>query len=153
MPLLHELLHERRREHRLERRRERRGWRHRMEEADSYEHRAYNEVINTHPEHRAKLSHELLAGAAAYEAAKMYEEHCEAVNGKPDSHAKAKELVAGFAGAFIDRMIETKGMDAWDKYKDKEHFREETARRAVEHSEGFLAEEYRDEYYHDRREY
>jgi hypothetical protein len=38
----------------------------------------------------------------------MYEEHCEAVNGKPDSHAKAKELVAGFAGAFIDRMIETK---------------------------------------------
>ena len=43
------------------------------------------------------------------QAAKAYEKHC-AENGKPDSHAKAKEIMAGFAGAFIDRMVETKGV-------------------------------------------
>ena len=45
----------------------------------------------------------------ARQAAKAYEKHCEE-NGKPDSHAKAKEILAGFAGAFVDRMVETKGV-------------------------------------------
>ncbi|KAI6106871.1 hypothetical protein EDD16DRAFT_1899137 [Pisolithus croceorrhizus] len=53
---------------------------------------------------QAKLSHELIAGAAAYEAAKAYENH-KARNGEPSSHAQAKELLAGFAGAFIDREV------------------------------------------------
>ena len=62
-------------------------------------------------EHKAKLSHELIAGAAAFEvrlhvflflfidvlmdipqAAKAYQDHCKG-NGKPGSHAKAKELL------------------------------------------------------------
>ena len=43
------------------------------------------------------------------QAMKAYEDHC-AENGKPDSHAKAKEVLAGFAGAFIDREFETKGV-------------------------------------------
>lgn len=43
------------------------------------------------------------------QAMKAYEDHC-AANGKPDSHAKAKEVLAGFAGAFIDREFETKGV-------------------------------------------
>jgi hypothetical protein len=61
------------------------------------------------------------------QAAKAYEDHC-AQNGKPDSHAKAKEILyvlfcvcqgdmythlrysAGFAGAFVDREVETKGV-------------------------------------------
>lgn len=42
-------------------------------------------------------------------AAKAYEEH-KAKNGQPESHAKAKELLAGFAGAFIDREFESKGV-------------------------------------------
>ncbi|KIJ48451.1 hypothetical protein M422DRAFT_146996, partial [Sphaerobolus stellatus SS14] len=58
--------------------------------------------------HQAAVSHELLAGAAAYEAARAFEKHQEA-NGKVDSHAKAKELLAAFAGAFIDREAETRG--------------------------------------------
>lgn len=41
--------------------------------------------------HKASLSHELIAGAAAYEAAKAYEKHC-ADNGKPDSHAYVGRL-------------------------------------------------------------
>lgn len=30
-------------------------------------------------------------------------------------------ISAGFAGAFIDRIVETKGLDAIDKYKAKQH--------------------------------
>jgi len=83
---------------------------------DSDEASAYDEV-NSSP-HKASLSHELLAGAASYEAAKAYEKHCEE-NGKPASHAEAKELIAGFIGAFIDRTVETKGLDFVDKEKAK----------------------------------
>jgi hypothetical protein len=61
------------------------------------------------------------------QAAKAYEDHC-AQNGRPDSHAKAKEVLyvlfcvcrgdmythlrysAGLAGAIVDREVETKGV-------------------------------------------
>jgi hypothetical protein len=36
------------------------------------------------PEHKAKLSHELIGGAAGFEAMKAYEQHC-AKNGQPPS--------------------------------------------------------------------
>ncbi|KAF5340512.1 hypothetical protein D9757_012255 [Collybiopsis confluens] len=75
---------------------------------------AWNEVKNA--PHKAQLSHELIAAAASYEAAKAYEKHV-AANGQPDNHAKAKELLAAFSGAFIDRIVETKGLDAVDKAK------------------------------------
>jgi hypothetical protein len=82
----------------------------------------YDQYQNA-PKHEASVTHELLSGAAAYEAAKEYEKHCEA-NGKPVNHAKAKELLAGFAGAFIDRELETKGLDFIDKEKAKRHARD-----------------------------
>lgn len=83
---------------------------------DSDQAQAYDQVVNA--PHKAEVSHELIAGAASYEAAKAYERHCEA-NGKPASHTEAKELLAGFAGAFIDRMVETKGLDFVDREKAK----------------------------------
>ncbi|KAJ7205732.1 hypothetical protein GGX14DRAFT_644236 [Mycena pura] len=83
---------------------------------ESDEAKAHDEVTNA--PHKAELSHELIAAAASYEAAKAYEKHC-ADNGKPESHAKAKELLAGLAGAFIDRMVESKGLDYVDKEKAK----------------------------------
>ncbi|KIP05799.1 hypothetical protein PHLGIDRAFT_19596 [Phlebiopsis gigantea 11061_1 CR5-6] len=88
---------------------------------DSDEAQAYNQVTNA--PHKAELSHELIAAAASYEAAKAYEQHCER-NGKPDNHAKAKELLAGFAGAFVDRMVESKGLDYVDREKAKRHAHE-----------------------------
>ncbi|KAH8827737.1 hypothetical protein DL96DRAFT_1600136 [Flagelloscypha sp. PMI_526] len=92
---------------------------------DSEPANAYDQVVNA--PHKAALSHELISAAASYEAAKAYEEHC-AKNGKPDSHAQAKELLAGFAGAFIDRIVETKGLDYVDreqaKHKAKQHAHE-----------------------------
>ncbi|CCM01575.1 uncharacterized protein FIBRA_03635 [Fibroporia radiculosa] len=84
---------------------------------------AYDQVVNA--PHKAELSHELLAGAASFEAMKAYERHC-AANGQPTSHAEAKELLAGFAGAFVDRMVETKGLDYVDRQKAKRHAHEQT---------------------------
>ncbi|SAL98260.1 hypothetical protein [Absidia glauca] len=83
----------------------------------------HEEVHNTSEEHKAKLSHELIAGAAAYEASKAYNEHCEK-NGKPVNHAQAKQLLAGLVGGAVDRLIETKGLDFVDKQKAKRHAEE-----------------------------
>ncbi|KAH9853462.1 hypothetical protein C2E23DRAFT_821532 [Lenzites betulinus] len=93
---------------------------------------AYEQVTNA--PHKAELSHELIAAAASYEAAKAYEKHC-AANGKPASHQEAKEIMAGFAGAFIDRMVETKGLDFIDTEKAKRHA-------AAQVDDGFTADEY-----------
>ncbi|KAK7050592.1 hypothetical protein R3P38DRAFT_2503566 [Favolaschia claudopus] len=83
---------------------------------DSDEAQAYNQAEQ--PEHKASLTHELIAAAASYEAAKAYEEHC-AANGQPESHAKAKEIMAAITGAIVDRTIETKGLDFIDAEKAK----------------------------------
>ncbi|KAI8088793.1 uncharacterized protein BX664DRAFT_121079 [Halteromyces radiatus] len=82
----------------------------------------HEEVINAG--HKAKLSHELIAAAASYEAAKAYEEHCER-EGKPVAHAKAKQLLAAFTGAALDKLVETKGLDFIDKQKAKRHAEEQ----------------------------
>jgi len=79
---------------------------------------AYNQVVNS--PHKAKLSHEVIAAAASYEAAQAYEKHV-AKNGQPESHSKAKEILAGLSGGFIDRIVETKGLDFVDREKAKHH--------------------------------
>ncbi|TFK75884.1 hypothetical protein BDN72DRAFT_831321 [Pluteus cervinus] len=83
---------------------------------DSEEAQAYNTV--TGGSHKATLSHEMLAAAAAFEAAKAYEHHVSA-NGQPPNHEKAKEILAAAVGAFVDREVETKGLDTIDKEKAK----------------------------------
>ncbi|EJT97141.1 hypothetical protein DACRYDRAFT_25262 [Dacryopinax primogenitus] len=85
---------------------------------NSEQKQAYDQVVGA--PHKAPLSHELIAAAASYEAAKAYEDH-EAKNGKPQNHQMAKELLAGFAGAFIDHIVESKGLDFVDKEKAKYH--------------------------------
>jgi hypothetical protein len=56
------------------------------------------------PEH--EFTHELLAGAAAFEAMRMYEHHRQR-EGIPVHHRVAKELLAGFVAAEIDRHFDT----------------------------------------------
>ncbi|KAF8713123.1 hypothetical protein RHS03_00963, partial [Rhizoctonia solani] len=85
---------------------------------DSDQAQAYEQV--TQRPHEASWSHELIAGAAAFEAAKAYENHA-ADNGHPADHATAKELLAGFVGAFVDREVETRGLDAIDRARAKRH--------------------------------
>ncbi|KAL4915692.1 hypothetical protein BDW62DRAFT_188083 [Aspergillus aurantiobrunneus] len=90
---------------------------------NSHQARSYDQFQNldhTNEEHKAKFSHELISGAASYEAMKAYEHHCEK-NGKPQSHEHAKEILAGLAGAFVDREVETKGLDFVDREKAKRH--------------------------------
>ncbi|KAI0337647.1 hypothetical protein BDW22DRAFT_1363908 [Trametopsis cervina] len=79
---------------------------------------AYDQYNSVEQPHESSVSHELISGAAAFEAAKAYEKHV-SQNGQPQSHAEAKEIIAGLAGAFIDREFETKGLDFIDKEKAK----------------------------------
>jgi hypothetical protein len=89
---------------------------------DSDQAQAYNDYNSGN--HQATLSHELIAGAASYEAAKAYENHV-SENGQPASHAEAKELLAGFSGAFVDREVETRGLDYIDKERAKSQARQQ----------------------------
>ncbi|KAJ8588090.1 CipC-like protein [Rhizopogon salebrosus TDB-379] len=82
---------------------------------------AYEEVTNA--PHKSSLSHEAIAAAASFAAMKAYNTHCEK-NGKPASHDTAKEIMAAAAGAFIDHIVETKGLDFVDKQKAKHHAKE-----------------------------
>ncbi len=66
---------------------------------------AYDQVYGGgRPPH--EVTHELLAGAAAFEAMRMYEHHRER-EGIPEHHELAKELLAGFAAAEIDKHFES----------------------------------------------
>ena len=58
---------------------------------------------NEYPRHQ--VTHELLAGAAGFEAMRMYEHHRER-EGIVEHHELGKELLAGFAAAEIDKHFE-----------------------------------------------
>ncbi|KAI6098158.1 hypothetical protein EDD16DRAFT_363691 [Pisolithus croceorrhizus] len=95
-----------------------------------HEHeKAYNEVENA--PHQAKLSHELIAGAASFAAMKAYDAHLKS-KGEPANHALAKELIAGFAGAAVDHFVETKGLDKYDEYKERRRLKEQAEQQAHE---------------------
>lgn len=70
-------------------------------------------------QHEAKFSHELLAGGASFEAFKLFEDR-QRSEGKPVSHAFAKEMLAGIVGGEVDKLFETKGLDYLDKEKVKQ---------------------------------
>lgn len=53
--------------------------------------------------------------------------------GKPVSHQFAKELLAGFAGAEVDKLAETKGEDWFDREKAKRHAKEQAEHMYDEH--------------------
>ncbi|KAK7678146.1 hypothetical protein QCA50_018819 [Cerrena zonata] len=74
-------------------------------------------------EHEGHLSHEVIAGAASFAAARSYEKK-QREEGKPVSHAFAKEALAGIAGAEVDKLVETKGLDYIDREKAKHQAKE-----------------------------
>ncbi|KAF2465142.1 uncharacterized protein BDR25DRAFT_270624 [Lindgomyces ingoldianus] len=82
--------------------------------------RSYDQVYNNgqFEENKSSLGHEIIAGGAAFAGFKAFEDH-QRKEGKPVSHAFAKELVAGFAAAEVDKLAETKGEDWFDKEKAK----------------------------------
>ncbi|KAI0157594.1 hypothetical protein GGR57DRAFT_510616 [Xylariaceae sp. FL1272] len=99
---------------------------------------ARDEVYDGQP-HESKLSHELIGGAAGFEAMHLFEKRQEA-EGKTVSHGFAKELLAGIAAAEVDKLVETKGLDAIDREKAKHHAKKQ-------------AEELYDQHYGDQDEY
>lgn len=53
--------------------------------------------------------------------------------GKQVSHSFAKSLLAGFVGAEVDKLAETKGEDAWDRHKAKEQAKHRAEKMYDEH--------------------
>ncbi|KAH6881559.1 hypothetical protein BKA58DRAFT_4486 [Alternaria rosae] len=86
-------------------------------------------------ENKSSLGHEVIAGGAAFAGFKAFEDH-QRKEGKPVSHQFAKELLAGFAGAEVDKLAETKGEDWFDREKAK--------RDAEHHAERMYDEHYID---------
>jgi hypothetical protein len=66
---------------------------------------AYDDVYGGRRRHH-EVTHELLAGAAGFEAMRMYEHHRER-EGIPERHELAKELLTAFVAAEIDRHFDT----------------------------------------------
>ncbi|KAK3325587.1 hypothetical protein B0H66DRAFT_599739 [Apodospora peruviana] len=71
-------------------------------------------------EHKAKFSHELVGGAAAFEAMHLWEKE-QRKEGKQVSHGVAKEALAALAAAEADKLVETKGLDFVDRERTKHH--------------------------------
>lgn len=66
-------------------------------------------------QHEPSRVHEMLAGAAAFEAMRQYENK-RAAEGYHD-HSTAREIIAAFSGAEVDKLVETKGLDYVDAGK------------------------------------
>ena len=74
---------------------------------------AYDQVYDDErPRH--EITHEVLAGAAGFEAMRMYEHHREN-EGIPEHHEMAKELLAGFATAEVEKHLENGYYDHIDR--------------------------------------
>jgi hypothetical protein len=85
---------------------------------------AYGQVYDERTPH-AKWSHELLAGAAGYEAMRKYEKHRES-EGITGRHEEGKEIIAGLAAAEADKLVETRGVE----HLDRERARRQSAEQA-----------------------
>ncbi|KAF2113669.1 hypothetical protein BDV96DRAFT_578193 [Lophiotrema nucula] len=83
---------------------------------------SYDKVYNNdnfdQDKNESSFGHEVVAGGAAFAGFKAFEDH-QRKEGKVVNHQFAKELLAGFAGAEVDKLAETKGEDWFDKEKAK----------------------------------
>ncbi|EGG07602.1 uncharacterized protein MELLADRAFT_105591 [Melampsora larici-populina 98AG31] len=68
---------------------------------------------------KASVTHQLLAGAAAYAACKAYQDH-KRRHGRPVNHAQAKQIACGLAGVMVDRLIESRGLTSIDNHRAKD---------------------------------
>ncbi|KIS68717.1 uncharacterized protein UMAG_03284 [Mycosarcoma maydis] len=82
-------------------------------------------VYNQDPrEHESKFSHEAVGFGAGFVAMREYEKRQEA-KGEHPKHEMAKEILAGIAGAEVDKLFETKGLDFLDREQAKRHARQQ----------------------------
>ncbi|KAI1829299.1 hypothetical protein DTO027I6_9814 [Penicillium roqueforti] len=86
--------------------------------SDDHEYAGANAEVYGTEGHKGHWPHKLIGGAAAFEAAKLYEDK-RVHDGQPENHLMAKELIAGIAGAEVDKLFESKGLDFIDLEKAK----------------------------------
>lgn len=85
----------------------------------------YGSIDNQDPQqHQAKFSHEAVGFGAGFVAMREYEKRQER-NGDPVRHEFAKEMIAGIAGAEVDKLFETKGLNFLDREEAKRHARKQ----------------------------
>jgi Protein of unknown function (DUF3759) len=70
------------------------------------------------------VTHELLAGAAGFEAMRMYEHHRER-EGITEHHALGKEMLAGFAMAEVDKHFDQGRYGHLDRHEARKLAREQ----------------------------
>ncbi|KAM3069085.1 hypothetical protein ACMFMG_004266 [Clarireedia jacksonii] len=80
---------------------------------------------NAQDQDTASWGHEAIAGAAGFAAMKAFEER-QRRNGEPVSHQFAKEVLAGFAAAEVDKLAETKGEDWIREHRVREKAQEQS---------------------------
>lgn len=78
------------------------GWFDSFTQNDDYQQSPHASVYEE-KQHQSSWTHELVGGAAGFEAMRLYEQH-EAANGKAPSHQIAKEVLAGIAAAEVGMM-------------------------------------------------
>jgi Protein of unknown function (DUF3759) len=93
---------------------------------------AHGQVYNDE-RHHSDWTHELVAGAAGFEAMRMYEHHRER-EGITEHHALGKEMVAGFALAEVEKHFKNKGLNHMD--------RDQARRQASEQAEYLYDQQY-----------
>ena len=87
--------------------------------------------------HHGELTHELIGGAAGFEAMRLYERHCER-EGIVGHHKLGKELIASFAAAEPAEAVEL-----IDERKLNRPDRERAKRRAIAQTEHLYEQRYR----------
>ena len=88
---------------------------------------AHDQVYGGAMEHR-DVTHELLAGAAGFEAMRMYEHHRER-EGITEHHSLGKQMLAGLAAAEVDKHFDQGRFGHLDRHQ---------ARRLAEQQADFL---------------
>lgn len=85
---------------------------------------AYGQVYDSgRPRH--ELTHELLAGAAAFEAVRKYEKHREK-EGITEHHELGKEMLAGLATAEVEKLFERHHYSHLEKERAMKEAREQS---------------------------
>ncbi|UJR32693.1 hypothetical protein I4U23_020152 [Adineta vaga] len=115
---------------------------------------AYENIYGEKPQHHSSWTHELLSGAAGFQAMRAYENHVRN-SGEQVSHPLMKEMLASFAAAEVDKLFETKGLDFFDREKAKFQAIEQAHRLADEkYGVGgtFISEEHQHHHHHQHHE-
>ncbi|KAJ3386754.1 hypothetical protein HDU84_001313 [Entophlyctis sp. JEL0112] len=97
----------------------------------------HHDKVYTDQGNKANLGHEVLAGAAGFEALRIIEQkHMQAAGTKPKDHFD--ELLAGIAAAEVDKLVETHSLRS--KGFDDEKIESLKASATIEAKKGFLAQ-------------